>query len=181
MIVLVTGGAASGKSVFAEQCAMKLHRQNPLANAPLYYLATMECWDAECVARVEKHRAQRAGKGFHTIEVPRDLEKAAETLSPGGTVLLECLGNLTANEQFSADGSSIDPTEKILRGFSALQKKMTHLVIVTNEVFTDLAPDSPAMQQYLQNMGKIGCQIAKEAEVVVEVCAGCPIFWKGKI
>ena len=58
MLILVTGGAGSGKSQFAERLSMALKQE------PFRYIATMQIWDAECRARVAKHRQQRAGKGF---------------------------------------------------------------------------------------------------------------------
>ena len=80
MLTLVIGGAASGKSAFAELLCM----QSPL---PRTYLATMQVWDAECAARVEKHRKMRAQKQFETLECPLHLDRLA--LPGRGTVLLE--------------------------------------------------------------------------------------------
>ena len=59
--------------------------------------------DAECRARIEKHRRQRAGKGFVTIE--RGVDLAGLALPARGDVLLEDLGNLTANEPYSPAGA----------------------------------------------------------------------------
>ena len=53
MLTLVLGGAASGKSGYAESLVLK-------TALPRYYIATMQVWDAECAARVEKHRRMRA-------------------------------------------------------------------------------------------------------------------------
>ena len=61
MLTLVLGGAASGKSEYAESLVLK-------TTGPRYYLATMQVWDAECAARVEKHRRMRAAKQFETVE-----------------------------------------------------------------------------------------------------------------
>lgn len=61
MLTLVIGGAASGKSAYAESLTLKF----PL---PRYYVATMQVWDEECAKRVEKHRAMRKEKQFETIE-----------------------------------------------------------------------------------------------------------------
>ena len=55
MLTLVLGGAASGKSAYAESLVLK-------TGLPRYYLATMQVWDAECAARVEKHRKMRAAE-----------------------------------------------------------------------------------------------------------------------
>ena len=61
MLTLVIGGAASGKSEYAESLVLR-------STLPRYYLATMQVWDAECAARVEKHRRMRAAKQFETVE-----------------------------------------------------------------------------------------------------------------
>lgn len=86
MLTLIIGGAASGKSEYAEHLAAA-------APGPRVYLATMRRHDAECEARIEKHRAARAGRGFVTCEREAGLSGLA---LPAGTrtVLLEDLGNL---------------------------------------------------------------------------------------
>lgn len=66
MLTLVLGGAASGKSGYAESLVLK-------TALPRYYIATMQVWDAECAARVEKHRRMRAAKQFETVECPLHL------------------------------------------------------------------------------------------------------------
>ena len=95
----------------------------------------------------------------------------------GGCGLLECVSNLLSNEQFG--GSQKDPVTAILDGMAALQKKLDAVVIVTNEVFTDRVPNDIAMQQYLQNLGNINQVLASRSDVVIEVCSGIPICWKG--
>ena len=67
MLTLVIGGAASGKSDYAESLVLR-------STLPRYYLATMQVWDAECAARVEKHRRMRAAKQFETVECPLHLD-----------------------------------------------------------------------------------------------------------
>ena len=70
MIVLVTGGSGSGKSAFAERLIENLPREKRV------YAATMQVYDGESVRRVQRHRAQRAGLGFETVECPKDLAGA---------------------------------------------------------------------------------------------------------
>ena len=173
MMTLILGGSGSGKSAYAEDYLLRA-----AGDKKKYYIATMQIWDAECRARVAKHRQQRAGKGFRTLEIPSHLAEQAETLSPGGTALLECLSNLLANEQFG-EGAD-DPAQTVLDGIAALYQKVQHLVIVTNEVFSDGTPEDASMRQYLQYLGRINCRIAAQADVVIECCAGCPLIWKGE-
>ena len=96
MLTLVLGGAASGKSEYAESLVLR-------TTGPRYYLATMQVWDAECAARVEKHRKMRAAKQFETVECPLHLNNVR--LPARGTALLEDLGNLAANELYDPAGA----------------------------------------------------------------------------
>lgn len=171
MMILIAGGSGSGKSLLAEQICQKL------AATPMYYLATMRIWDAECEKRVQKHRKQRAGKGFASIDVPEQLEHFASAFSTEGCILLECIGNLLANEQFGEEGETA--VQRILTGITLLKEHSRHFVIVSNDVSADLPATSVEMQNYIQNIGTINCTIAKNADMVLEVCAGIPIVWKG--
>ena len=127
MLTLVLGGAASGKSGYAESLVLK-------TALPRYYIATMQVWDAECAARVEKHRRMRAAKQFETVECPLHLENIR--LPARGTALLEDLGNLTANELYDPVGAGDAAAERILQGLDALAAQCENLVIVSNEVFS---------------------------------------------
>ena len=96
MIVLVLGGPKSGKSLLAEElCLVR-------GDSEKYYLATMRVMDREGALRVEKHRKQREGKGFVTIERGREITGAVKDMAhpEAATVLLECVSNLVGNELF---------------------------------------------------------------------------------
>ena len=68
MLLFITGGSGSGKSAYAED------RITASGLASRAYIATMEPFGAEAAARIARHRAMRAGKGFATFECPRNLE-----------------------------------------------------------------------------------------------------------
>ena len=70
--------------------------------------------------------------------------------------------------------------QAVLDGVHALYRNVRHLVIVTNEVFSDGTPADADMQAYLQNLGNINCALGAEADVVAECCAGLPVIWKGE-
>ena len=106
-MTLVLGGAASGKSEYAESLVLR-------TTGPRYYLATMQVWDAECAARVEKHRKMRAAKQFETVECPLHLGNVS--LPARGTALLEDLGNLAANELYDPAGAGENAAKAILHG-----------------------------------------------------------------
>lgn len=166
MIVLVTGGASSGKSAFAERLATALP-------GPHVYLATMQGAGAEAAARIERHRALRAGKGFSTVECACGLE-APDVLAripQDATVLLEDLGNLAANELFSSQPRTATDA---LAGIDALAAQCTHLVIVTNEIGSDGVAYDAGTHAYLEFLGALACACAARADVVYEVVASMP-------
>ena len=170
MLTLVLGGAASGKSEYAEALVLR----NAL---PRYYLATMQVWDAECAARVEKHRRMRAAKQFETIECPLHLE--AVRLLRRGTALLEDLGNLTANELYAPVGAGDATAEHILQGLDALAAQCENLIVVSNEVFSGGADYAGDTDRYLLALARVNNALAARADAVVRVVCGIPVYYKG--
>lgn len=170
MRTLVIGGAACGKSEYAESLAVLLPK-------PRYYLATMMPFDREDVARIEKHRAQRAEKGFVTMEKYTGLSEL--TLPEPGAVLLECLGNLTANELFSKQGAHGQTMSAILQGIAVLEQQCTDLVVVTNDVHCDGAVYDSDTMNYMTTLGDINRRLALRFDAVVELVCGIPLYLKG--
>ena len=178
MIALVSGGSGSGKSALAEALAMRLQPGEKI------YIATMRAWGEEGRARVARHRALRAGKNFSTLERPLDLAglvKAAPWPGARPTVLLECTSNLLANEMFDEGGAGERSVPAILEGFRALMGTSEHLVIVTNEIFSDGVAYDADTQRYIARLGQINQALAEMAELVVESVYGIPVVHKGKL
>lgn len=170
MFVLVSGGASSGKSEYAES------RVVAAAGEPRIYIATMEIWDDEGRARANKHLRMREGKGFDTVEKPRDL--AALELPQGSDILLECLSNLAANECFGGLGFE-GCADRIMLAVEKLVAGSRLLVAVTNEVFSDGCDYDPETSEYIRVLGELNRRAAAMADEVVEVVCGIPIFHKG--
>ena len=124
MMILLTGGSGCGKSSYAERIVAALPNQKRV------YIATMQVYDEESVQRVARHRAQRADKGFVTIECEKDLAMAQ--IEAGSVVLLEDLVNLTANEMF--DGGDVS---RIIPALDDLAERCAYLIVVTNDLFSD--------------------------------------------
>lgn len=187
MMELVTGGSGSGKSAYAEDAVCRCQRilnEKEKTNAPLYYIADMFPYGKETEEKIEKHRKMRAGKGFHTLEWFQDLagkmsEGAAPNLS-GACVLLECVSNLTANEMYMDGGAGENTVEAVVNGIRLLKRKCRHLVVVTNEVFSESVPDSPEMTVYKKKLAQINRALAEMADRVTEVIYGIPVFVKGE-
>lgn len=172
-MIVVTGGSGSGKSAYAEA------QIQSFGEITRYYLATMENRDEESQKRVDRHRAMRADKNFITVECPYDLDKVC--LEEEGAVLLECMSNLVANELFLKDGMT-DPertVQKIMDGVMRLKEQSTHLVIVTNEVFSDGILYDEWTKQYIRCLGIVNQQLSSLADRVVEVVYSIPVVQKG--
>lgn len=185
MMLLITGGSGSGKSAYAEERFFQLSGEK-------YYIATMQVYDAEGEKKVMRHRKLRDGKGFLTVEQPRNVgelfqkvyKKPGRRSEPGifsvpqeKSAILECVSNLTANEMFLENG--ILPweqaAEKIIRDLTVLQSRLQNLVVVTNNVFEDGIRYDDTTMDYLRAMGKINAAAAELADEVVEVVCGIPV------
>ena len=178
MMTLIIGGSGSGKSAYAEDYTISLSEDRKK-----YYIATMQIYDEEGKRKVERHRMLRGGKGFSTIEQPIDIGKAAEKMEDGErTALLECISNLTANEMFLGEipGTEEVITEKIVGEIAVLNRELTHLVIVSNNVFEDGNVYDKTTMAYIRAMGRINQKLAEMADEVVEVVDGIPIVIKAK-
>ena len=160
---LVAGGAASGKSEFAERLILE---SGPL---PRHYIATMEIFDEECRARVARHRAMRATKGFSTVESPVNLPGAL--LPPGGAVLLECPDGAGSAEAAEAS---------ILAGVDKILSTCARLVIVTGEVFSGGNQYAGDTDTYLRLLARVNRALAARADEVCEVVCGLPVWYKSE-
>lgn len=169
MFTLVIGGAASGKSEYAEALTQSLEGRR-------IYLATMEPFGPESRSRIEKHRLQRAGKGFETVERYIDLSSAP--IPEGSNTLLECMGNLLANELYTPEGGG---TQSVLNGIGALLSRCGHLTVVTNEVFSGGKNYGGGTLLYLRELARINRILARQADTVIEVACGLPRLWKGAL
>jgi adenosylcobinamide kinase/adenosylcobinamide-phosphate guanylyltransferase len=176
MLALVLGGAASGKSEFAEALAMSL-------SAERYYIATMQSYDAESERRIARHREMRRGKGFETVE--RALDLPGLTISGGhdSAALLECASTLLGNELCLPGGAAergLAAYEVIYEGVRSLLRQGMSVVVVSNDIFGEGEPKTPEMLEYSRQLGLLNQKIAALADEVIEVVCGIPVYHKGE-
>ncbi len=179
MLILVTGGSGSGKSEFAESLVQKLHRE------PYLYLATMYPYDEECRQRIARHRKMRAAKHFDTLERYTNLATAAlcppAPLRAYGTVLLECMSNLAANELYQPDGAGERTVQAILDGLCHVRSQCDHLIVVSNEIFSDGIDYDEETKRYQRCLGEINRRVAAKADLSIEVVYSIPLVHKGRL
>jgi len=155
VIVLVLGGARSGKSAYAERRAASLPK-------PVSYVATA-CvdGDADLAARVDEHRARRPDS-WTTIEAGPDLPDVL--LATRGTVVLDALGPWVA----AAPRFGVDTAELC----DALAGRDGDTVVVSEEVGLGVHPSTAAGQQFRDVLGELNQAVATVADEVVLVVAG---------
>ena len=172
MLTVITGGSGSGKSEFAEGYVLDLGEKSN------YYVATMEPWGKEGEARVRRHRSLRSGKPFVTVECFRDVGKL--DFCGEGAVLLECLSNLTANEMFGGGEhkTAKEYVRKLMGDLERLERSCRHLVIVTNEVFSDGIGYDAGTEEYRKVLGRVNHCLGRRAGEVLEVVAGLGVYQK---
>lgn len=176
MLILISGGVRSGKSALGEAYA------GHLTTGTKIYLATAMVLDDEMKSRVEKHQRDRQDKGFVTLECPHHIGCAAKKIPPKAAVLLDCLGNLLANELFSespATESIEELPQRILAELEALSQASEHLIVISNDVFGEGLVLSEQVEIYRQVLGTLHCLLAKQAQIVIECVAGIPLYHKG--
>lgn len=175
-IILVTGGARSGKSAFAEKLAAK--GQN------VAYIATAQIFDEEMRFRVKRHQSRRPAD-WQTYEAPVAAESALIEAAQGhDTILFDCITLYLSN--YLCQFESL-PTEDVLyEGSRELITKLLHTaeeakrnnvttIFVTNEVGAGIVPENQLARFYRDLSGLANQQIAQVADNVYFVVAGMPV------
>lgn len=148
-MILVIGTPSSGKSRYAEDLALEIFGDEKRA-----YIATMIPYGDEGIARINKHRKLREGKGFLTYEKPDDIYELAELFEQEKieNALLECVSNLVGNEIYSENNKGLSDeelTEVVISEIHAIDEKLKNLIVVTNEFESSLEYDEET-NRYIQ-------------------------------
>jgi len=172
-LILILGGARSGKSRLAEQLARQSGR-------PVVYLATATPGDDEMRQRIGVHRANRP-QTWNTIEEPIDLPAALDQTAPGDLVLLDCLTLWVSN--LLLDGPSDEPpavasgriVEYSERFIAVLQGRDISMIAVSNEVGMGIVPSYETGRTYRDALGQVNQMLADKADSVYLMVAGLPL------
>lgn len=168
-LTLVLGGAASGKSAFAESLAKR-------TGGPLAYLATAQVFDDEMKKKITRHKAMR-GAGWRTIEEPLDVGHALAKVEARETVLLDC-ATMWLSNHLLADSELAEVQDVLIKG---LAECPASVIVVSNEVGQSVVPDNALARRFRQAQGELNQILASEAGLVVNVIAGLPQVLKGEL
>ncbi|MFZ4532212.1 MAG: bifunctional adenosylcobinamide kinase/adenosylcobinamide-phosphate guanylyltransferase [Alsobacter sp.] len=165
---LILGGARSGKSRHAEAMVTA-------SPGPWHYVATGQGLDDEMVARISRHRADRA-QGWITTEEPLALAEVLARIATGpAPVLVDCLTLWLTNVMLDGRTPEVE-ADGLLRVLADLRGPV---VLVANEVGLGIVPDNALGRAFRDAAGRLNQQIAARADRVVFVAAGLPLVLKG--
>ena len=171
-VTLVTGGARSGKSRFAELMAEGF-------GATRGYLATGEPGDGEMSERIARHRARR-GSDWETVEEPLELTSAVVRNDGRFSVMLvDCITLWLSNLLFHGDGNAAQVLSRVAGFTESFQTLGTPLIIVTNEVGMGIVPEHPLARSFRDLAGEANELIAAKADEVYVSISGLPLKLKG--
>ncbi|MRU15199.1 bifunctional adenosylcobinamide kinase/adenosylcobinamide-phosphate guanylyltransferase [Roseovarius sp. A21] len=168
-LTLVLGGAASGKSAFAETLVKRAERS-------LTYFATAQIFDDEMRDKVSRHKATR-GEDWYTIEEPLEVGAALAKIDADQAVLLDCATMWLSNHLLAEN--DIAKAESAL--FDGLAQCPAPVIVVSNEVGLSVVPENALARRFRQAQGELNQKLAAEAELVVNVIAGLPQVLKGTL
>lgn len=168
-VSLVLGGAASGKSDYAEGLVKGTGRA-------CVYLATARVHDAEMRAKVERHQRLR-GDGWRTLEEPLDVGRTLAAISGDSAVLMDCATMWLTNHMM--EENDLEEAEAGLMAGLALCP--APVVIVSNEVGMSVVPENALARRFREAQGRLNQRLAVKAGLVVNVMAGLPQALKGKL
>lgn len=175
MKIFLSGGAKNGKSMLAQRLSRAL-----AAGGPLYYAAAMIPHDREDRARIARHRAERAGWGFETVECGREGMAAFED-KPRGTVLFDSVTAMLANEMFSAEGMDAQAPQRVEKALLQLAEWAEHIVFVSDFIYSDAGHYDRWTEAYRRGLAGLDRRLCRACDTVAEVCAGAVILHKGRL
>lgn len=166
-LTLVLGGAASGKSQWAENLILN-SGLNPI------YLATSRIWDDEMQSKVDLHKARR-GPEWVTVDAADGVSNGLADADMGQAILLDCatmwLTNLMMDEA--------DLTKAQAALLDDLARCAAPVVVVSNEVGQGIVPENALARRFREAQGRLNIALGAQADTVWHVLAGLPQLRKG--
>lgn len=175
-LILVTGGARSGKSDYALQLAQSLP-------SPRCFIATCPVVDSEMEERIVHHREERMGTEWQTVEEQTDIAAILRARRDDSVCLIDCLTLWVNNLMYLAEQSKKTFTDSEMRQqcdllIDAVNDHQGTVICVTNEVGLGIVPDNPAARLYRDLVGRCNRMMAAAATEVTLVSCGIPLQLK---
>ncbi len=180
-IVLITGGARSGKSTYAEKLAKE-------AKGDVLYIATSIPFDDEMKARVKKHKERRPDN-WYTFEGYKDLKQVFYNEGMHfDTILIDCVTIMVTNLMLDQAGDNFDDInnesidimeseilQEVADFLDEAEKSLKTIILVTNEIGSGIVPEYKMSRVFRDIAGRVNQYIASRAQEVHMVVCGIPI------
>ena len=174
MRIFISGGVKNGKSFYAQRLAKAQQTES------LYYIATMRPADTEDDERIARHRKDRDGWGFTTVEQHADIDQILKRCCRGGSFLLDSATALLANEMFPETGGvNENASEKIMSGLSRVLSRVENIVIVSDYIYGDADKFGPLTEKYRESLAAVDRFLAARCDIVLEIVYSNVIVHKG--
>lgn len=173
MKALVTGGCKNGKSSLAQRIAVSQGQRR-------LYVATMVPRDAEDFACVRRHREDRAGMGFDTLECPRGVESLIGLAPPDASLLVDSVTALLAEEMFQRGSFDADAPARVCEGLEKVCDAFENVVFVSDSIGSDACIYDAMTESYRAGLAAAERTLAQKCDVVLEQRFGCSVVFKGK-
>lgn len=174
MSTFISGGCKNGKSFYAQRIAKA-------GGQPLYYIATMIPHDSEDDARILRHRREREGWGFETLECGTDILSCLERANPEGSFLLDSVTALLSNEMFTPGGMNPDAPGKIAGELVEFTRRAQKTVLVSDYIYSDANLYDEWTEAYRRGLARIDRALASACDNVLEIVHGQVIVHKGRL
>ena len=162
-IILVTGGARSGKSALAERLAQSCGNR-------VIYIATTEPFDDEMQSRIDRHRARRDA-GLRTVDAPLELPDMLVQTDGDAPRLVDCLTMWLNNLIYH----NRDVADEVDRLIEVISEQQADLVMVTNEIGSGLVPQTAEARKFRDLAGELNQMVAQAASQVYLSVSGIPV------
>lgn len=184
-LILLLGGARSGKSAYGEKLAAQI-----AGETPVLYIATAIPGDDEMRERIARHQASRPSQWL-TVEEPLNPAAALQS-TPTSVALLDCITLLVGNllldgTNYDSEFDAFDESQFERAAAEALvdhaitalldtwRAHTTTLILVSNEVGMGLVPPYPLGRVYRDCLGRVNARLAAAADTVLLMVAGLPV------
>ena len=168
-VTFILGGAASGKSAFAENICLNTGKDR-------VYWATAQVFDSEMREKVSRHLRQR-GAGWTTVEEPETASRVLAPLEKGQICLMDCATMWLTNHLLAEHDLERAQGELL----AAVDRCKADLVIVSNETGQGIVPENTLARRFREAQGRLNIALAARADTVVQVTAGLPLVLKGAL
>ncbi|MDO9465657.1 MAG: bifunctional adenosylcobinamide kinase/adenosylcobinamide-phosphate guanylyltransferase [bacterium] len=172
-IVLITGGARSGKSSFAEKLASTLGKD-------VIFLATAEAMDKEMADRIKKHKSKRS-LTWKTVEEPININILNKFKNFEGAVILDCVTLWLSNmiHKFGVEGAEDHILGDIRTLLKTVKTSKFTLIVVSNELGLGIVPENRLAREFRDIAGRCNQLIACMADEVYFMVSGIELKIKG--